>query len=158
MPICLPAPVAWAKRRRRAFWPRHSTAPKAPRPPPATRVNCAKASAPATTSTCWKSTVPATGASTKSANCRQNVAVRPSRARYKIYIIDEVHMLTKEAFNALLKTLEEPPEHVKFIFATTEPNKIPVTILSRCQRYDFGRHRSHCNPNAAAADRHCRRS
>ncbi len=68
---------------------------------------------------------------------RQNVAIRPSRARFKIYIIDEVHMLTKEAFNALLKTLEEPPEHVKFIFATTEPNKIPVTILSRCQRYDF---------------------
>ena len=68
---------------------------------------------------------------------RQNAAVRPSRARFKIYIIDEVHMLTKEAFNALLKTLEEPPEHVKFIFATTEPNKIPITILSRCQRYDF---------------------
>ncbi len=68
---------------------------------------------------------------------RQNVAVRPSRARYKIYIIDEVHMVTPQAFNALLKTLEEPPEHVKFIFATTEPNKIPVTILSRCQRYDF---------------------
>ncbi len=68
---------------------------------------------------------------------RQNAAIRPSRSRFKIYIIDEVHMLTKEAFNALLKTLEEPPEHVKFIFATTEPNKIPVTILSRCQRYDF---------------------
>src|SRR5579863_4283288 len=68
---------------------------------------------------------------------RQNVNVRPSRARFKIYIIDEVHMLTKEAFNALLKTLEEPPEHVKFIFCTTEPEKIPVTILSRCQRYDF---------------------
>jgi DNA polymerase-3 subunit gamma/tau len=68
---------------------------------------------------------------------RQNVAVRPSRSRFKIYIIDEVHMLTKEAFNALLKTLEEPPEHVKFIFATTEANKIPITILSRCQRYDF---------------------
>jgi len=68
---------------------------------------------------------------------RQNVAVRPSRSRMKIYIIDEVHMLTKEAFNALLKTLEEPPEHVKFIFATTEPNKIPITILSRCQRFDF---------------------
>lgn len=68
---------------------------------------------------------------------RQNVAVRPSRARFKVYIIDEVHMLTKEAFNALLKTLEEPPEHVKFIFATTEPNKIPITILSRCQRFDF---------------------
>jgi DNA polymerase III subunit gamma/tau len=68
---------------------------------------------------------------------RQNVAVRPSRVRYKIYIIDEVHMLTKEAFNALLKTLEEPPEHVKFIFATTEAHKIPITILSRCQRFDF---------------------
>ncbi|MHB8900804.1 MAG: DNA polymerase III subunit gamma/tau [Thermoguttaceae bacterium] len=68
---------------------------------------------------------------------RQNVNVRPSRTRYKIYIIDEVHMLTREAFNALLKTLEEPPEHVKFIFCTTEPGKIPITILSRCQRFDF---------------------
>ena len=67
----------------------------------------------------------------------QNVNVRPSRARFKIYIIDEVHMLTDEAFNALLKTLEEPPEHVKFIFCTTEVNKIPITILSRCQRFDF---------------------
>jgi DNA polymerase III subunit gamma/tau len=68
---------------------------------------------------------------------RQNVAVRPSRAHFKIYIIDEVHMLSTSAFNALLKTLEEPPEHVKFIFATTEPQKIPITILSRCQRFDF---------------------
>ncbi len=68
---------------------------------------------------------------------RQNVAVRPSRARFKIYIIDEVHMLTREAFNALLKTLEEPPEHVKFIFCTTEPEKVPITIHSRCQRFDF---------------------
>jgi DNA polymerase-3 subunit gamma/tau len=68
---------------------------------------------------------------------RQNIAFRPARSRHKIYIIDEVHMLTKEAFNALLKTLEEPPAHVKFIFATTEVNKIPITILSRCQRFDF---------------------
>jgi len=68
---------------------------------------------------------------------RNNVQYRPSRARYKIYIIDEVHMLTKEAFNALLKTLEEPPPHVKFIFATTEVEKVPITILSRCQRFDF---------------------
>ncbi len=68
---------------------------------------------------------------------RQNVNVRPGRARFKIYIIDEVHMLTREAFNALLKTLEEPPEHVKFIFCTTEATKIPITILSRCQRFDF---------------------
>ena len=68
---------------------------------------------------------------------RGNVQYRPSRSRYKIYIIDEVHMLTKEAFNALLKTLEEPPAHVKFIFATTEAQKILITILSRCQRFDF---------------------
>jgi DNA polymerase-3 subunit gamma/tau len=68
---------------------------------------------------------------------RQNVQYRPSRSRYKIYIVDEVHMLTSPAFNALLKTLEEPPEHVKFIFATTEAQKIPITILSRCQRFDF---------------------
>ncbi|HYT88930.1 MAG TPA: DNA polymerase III subunit gamma/tau [Gemmataceae bacterium] len=68
---------------------------------------------------------------------RQNVQFRPSISRYKIYIIDEVHMLTAPAFNALLKTLEEPPPHVKFIFATTEVQKIPITILSRCQRFDF---------------------
>ncbi len=68
---------------------------------------------------------------------RSNVHVRPSRARFKIYIIDEVHMLTTPAFNALLKTLEEPPEHVKFIFCTTEADKIPITVLSRCQRFDF---------------------
>ena len=68
---------------------------------------------------------------------RSNVSVRPSRARYKIYIIDEVHMLTTPAFNALLKTLEEPPEHVKFIFCTTEADKVPITVQSRCQRFDF---------------------
>ena len=68
---------------------------------------------------------------------RSNANIRPSRARFKIYIIDEVHMLTREAFNALLKTLEEPPEHVKFIFCTTEATKIPITVLSRCQRFDF---------------------
>jgi len=68
---------------------------------------------------------------------RANAIFRPSRCRYKVYYIDEVHMLTKEAFNALLKTLEEPPEHVKFIFSTTETQKVPATILSRCQRFDF---------------------
>ena len=67
------------------------------------------------------------------------VAYAPSQARYKIFIIDEVHMLSKSAFNALLKTLEEPPPHVKFIFATTEINKVPVTVLSRCQRFDLRR-------------------
>ena len=64
---------------------------------------------------------------------------KPAIARYKVYIIDEVHMLSKAAFNGLLKTLEEPPEHVKFVFATTEIRKVPVTVLSRCQRFDLRR-------------------
>jgi DNA polymerase-3 subunit gamma/tau len=70
-------------------------------------------------------------------NLRETVAYRPASCRYKVYIIDEVHMLSQSAFNALLKTLEEPPPHVKFIFATTEPHRIPITILSRCQGFDF---------------------
>ncbi len=75
-------------------------------------------------------------------NLRESVRYAPARGAYKVYIIDEVHMLTKEAFNALLKTLEEPPPHVLFIFATTEVNKVPATILSRCQRFDFRRIRT----------------
>ena len=70
---------------------------------------------------------------------REEVNFLPTKARYRVYIIDEVHMLSTGAFNALLKTLEEPPEHVKFILATTEPQKLPATILSRCQRFDFKR-------------------
>ncbi|MBF8275932.1 MAG: dnaX [Candidatus Brocadiaceae bacterium] len=70
-------------------------------------------------------------------NIRQNVGYAASRSRYKIYIIDEVHMLTREAFNALLKTLEEPPPHVKFLFATTSASRLPETVQSRCQRFDF---------------------
>lgn len=69
----------------------------------------------------------------------EGVNYQPAQSRYKIYIIDEVHMLSKSSFNALLKTLEEPPAHVKFIFATTEVHKIPVTVLSRCQRFDLRR-------------------
>ncbi len=79
---------------------------------------------------------------------RETVPYRPVLGRYKIYVIDEVHMLSISAFNALLKTLEEPPPHVKFIFATTESHKVPVTILSRCQRYDFRR-----IPTSAIVDR-----
>ena len=72
-------------------------------------------------------------------NLRESVRYGPAKGKYKIYIIDEVHMLTKEAFNALLKTLEEPPSYVMFIFATTEIHKVPLTILSRCQRFEFRR-------------------
>jgi DNA polymerase-3 subunit gamma/tau len=70
---------------------------------------------------------------------RENIKYMPASNQFRVYIIDEVHMLTLPAFNALLKTLEEPPAHVKFVFATTEPHKVPVTILSRCQRFDFKR-------------------
>ena len=70
---------------------------------------------------------------------RESVKYAPAEGKYKIYIIDEVHMLSKSAFNALLKTLEEPPPFVVFMFATTEPHKIPMTIHSRCQRFDFKR-------------------
>ena len=70
---------------------------------------------------------------------REEVSYRPTEGKYKVYIIDEVHMLSTGAFNALLKTLEEPPSYVIFILATTEAHKIPITILSRCQRYDFHR-------------------
>ncbi len=72
-------------------------------------------------------------------NLRESVRYAPAKGKYKVYIIDEVHMLTKEAFNALLKTLEEPPAHILFIFATTEIHKLPATIISRCQRFDFRR-------------------
>jgi DNA polymerase-3 subunit gamma/tau len=72
-------------------------------------------------------------------NLREAVRYGPAKGKYKVYIIDEVHMLTKEAFNALLKTLEEPPAYILFIFATTEVHKVPATILSRCQRFDFKR-------------------
>ena len=70
---------------------------------------------------------------------REKIAFSPSECRYKVYVVDEVHMLTNEAFNALLKTLEEPPPHAIFVLATTEPHKIPATVLSRCQRFDFRR-------------------
>ena len=70
---------------------------------------------------------------------RDKVKYAPTEVKRKVYIIDEVHMLTPEAFNALLKTLEEPPEHAMFILATTEPHKLPATIISRCQRFDFRR-------------------
>src|SRR3989338_5843251 len=72
-------------------------------------------------------------------NLRETVAFAPAAGGFRVYIIDEVHMLTTEAFNALLKTLEEPPPHVRFIFATTAPAKVPATVLSRCQRFDFRR-------------------
>jgi DNA polymerase-3 subunit gamma/tau len=93
---------------------------------------------------------------------KEKVKFAPAEARYKVYIIDEVHMLTTEAFNALLKTLEEPPDHVIFILATTEPHKVPLTILSRCQRFDFRRIASHaiiehlgkiCQENQIQAER-----
>lgn len=116
-------------------------------------LNCAKPSGPEPCGTCLSCTeitqgnsldvLEIDGASNRGIdeirNLRETVKFKPVSGRYKIYIIDEVHMLTAEAFNALLKTLEEPPPHVKFVFATTEPHKVPLTILSRCQRFNFKR-------------------
>ena len=68
---------------------------------------------------------------------KEKISFLPALGKYRVYIVDEVHMLTTEAFNALLKTLEEPPEHVIFVLATTDPQKLPATVLSRCQRFDF---------------------
>ena len=110
---------------------------QARRPSPAASATRAWRSRAATTSTSSRSTPPATPASTTSATSSPTRSTARRAARFKVYIIDEVHMLSKSAFNALLKTLEEPPEHVKFILATTEPEKVLPTILSRCQRYDF---------------------
>ncbi len=87
----------------------------------------------------WRWTRPPAPASSDIREIIDGVAYRAASARYKVYIIDEVHMLSTSAFNALLKTLEEPPAHVKFIFATTEIRKVPVTVLSRCQRFDLRR-------------------
>src|SRR5512136_715249 len=70
---------------------------------------------------------------------RDKIHFAPAEARYKVYVVDEAHMLTNEAFNALLKTLEEPPPHALFVLATTDPQKMPATVLSRCQRFDFRR-------------------
>ena len=72
-------------------------------------------------------------------NLREQIKFAPMESKFKIIIIDEVHMLTNQAFNALLRTLEEPPAHAKFIFATTDIHKVPATIISRCQRFDFNR-------------------
>ncbi len=114
-------------------------------------LNCKKAITPEPCNTCVNCTEIAAGSSMdileidgasnrgidQVRELRDNVKFAPASGRFKVYIIDEVHMLTQEAFNALLKTLEEPPSHVKFVFATTEIHKVPATILSRCQRFDL---------------------
>ena len=136
-PTCSPAPAASARPPPRASSPRRSTASTARRPPPAAFARSASRIATGED----VDVLEIDGASNNGVDdirdLRGNVQYSPARARYKIYIIDEVHMLSKGAFNALLKTLEEPPPHVKFIFATTEVDKVPITILSRCQRFDF---------------------
>ena len=96
-------------------------------------------STPAASSTCSRSTPPANTGVDDVRELIDNAQYMPSRGRYKVYLIDEVHMLSKAAFNALLKTLEEPPEHVKFLLATTDPQKLPVTVLSRCLQFNLKR-------------------
>ena len=139
MPICLSARAGSGKLPPRAFWPRRSTAfTGRPINPCGVCDSCKEIAAGNSLDV-----LEIDGASNNGVEqvreLRDNVRYAPAKGRYKIYIIDEVHMLTPQAFNALLKTLEEPPEHVKFIFATTEPQKVLPTILSRCQRFDLHR-------------------
>src|SRR6266581_1945011 len=133
-PISLSGRAASAKHRLPGFWPSRSIALKA-RP--------SRRAENAITAGNSLDVIEIDGASNNSVEdvrqLRENVRYVPAKGRYKIYLIDEVHMLSPAAFNALLKTLEEPPEHVKFIFATTEPQKVLPTILSRCQRFDLHR-------------------
>ena len=139
MRICLSGRAVLARLRPRASWRNRSIALKAQRLRHAANAITAGRS-PAGNSL---DVIEIDGASNNGVDdvreLRDNVRYAPAKGHYKIYIIDEVHMLTKEAFNALLKTLEEPPPHVKFIFATTEPQKVLPTILSRCQRFDLHR-------------------
>src|SRR5476651_1518223 len=129
--------AARERRRPRASSPRRSTAPAARRP---TSMSTIPRARPAEGS--HLDVIEIDGASNNGVeqvrDLRETARYAPAQGKFKIYIIDEVHMLTTQAFNALLKTLEEPPPHVKFIFATTEVQSIPITILSRCQRFDFG--------------------
>ncbi len=111
--------------------------PTAPPSPPAEPAPVASKPPAATPSTSSRSTPPPIAASTKCASCARTSSYRPARDRYKVFIIDEAHQITNEAFNALLKTLEEPPEWVVFVLCTTEAHKIPTTIASRCQQFAF---------------------
>ena len=124
---------------RGASSPRRSTALTTARASRATSARCARRLPRGARSTLSRSMRPPTAASMMPANLREKVNYAPNQARFKVYIIDEVHMLTTEASNALLKTLEEPPQRVIFILATTEPHELLPTILSRCQRFDFHR-------------------
>ena len=141
MPFYLSGPGASAKRHRRVFSPRPLNCLTADGPtadPCGTCENCVSIAAGTNIDV-----IEIDGASNNSVDdvrqIRENVRMVPAHARYKIYVIDEVHQLSIAAFNALLKTLEEPPAHAVFILATTESHKIPATIISRCQRYDFRR-------------------
>ena len=139
MPIFLPEPAGWGKHPSRESWLKPSIAKRGL--PPLRAINVLTACEISKGNSV--DVIEIDGASNRGIDnireLRETVRYRPAKGRYKVYIIDEVHMLTSEAFNALLKTLEEPPPHVIFIFATTEPHKIPATILSRCQRFDFRR-------------------
>ena len=139
-PTCSPARAAPARPPRRASWPRRSTAwTKTRRPEPCNQCRICVAITEGRQLDLIEIDAASNRGIDEIRDLREKVGFRPNEARYKVYIIDEVHMLTKEAFNALLKTLEEPPPHVIFVLATTEPDRVPETILSRCQRFDFRR-------------------
>ena len=141
-PGCSPAPAASARPRSRASSPSRSIAPGptagATSPPsPAASARPAARSMPGASSTTSSSMRPRTAASTRSRQLLDQAVYKPVIGRFKVYMIDEVHMLTATAFNAMLKTLEEPPEYLKFVLATTDPQKVPATVLSRCLQFNL---------------------
>ena len=138
-PTCSPAFAASARPPPRASSPRRSTASAGPRPSPATSAGPAARSPPAPTWTCSRSTPPPTPRSSRCASSTESLRYGPARDRYKVVVLDEVHRLSRQAFDALLKIVEEPPPHLVFIFATTEIDAVPATILSRCQEFHFRR-------------------
>ena len=149
-PTSSPAPGAPARPPAPRSWPRPSTASTRWTATPATSAPPAWASRTAAFWTCWSWTPPPTTAWTRSGPCGTRPSTPPPGVKKRVYIVDEVHMLSTPAFNALLKILEEPPEHLMFILATTELHKVPATILSRCQRFSFKPHPAQGHRGAAA--------
>ena len=158
MPCCSSGRAGPARRASPGSWPRPSTAPTCRTATRATAARPAPPSARARPSTSSRSTPRRIAASTRSASCATDWPIRPGHLRRKVYILDEAHQITSDAWNALLKSLEEPPDFVVFMFASTEPSGFPPAILSRLQRYDVRRLTRPRDRGQAATDPRGRRS
>ena len=137
MRTCSPGPAASERRRWRGSWPSASTAKPASPTLRAAVALPARRSTAAGSSTTWRWTPLPTRGVDEMTQLLERAIYSPTSGRFKVYVIDEVHQLSGHAFNAMLKTLEEPPAHLKFVLATTDPQKVPVTVLSRCLQFNL---------------------